>query len=201
MSRFGNWLVLLILIMEGDSQVVPQIPIGVELGTVSIFNIWEHALRKQQRAAAPREDASVGTLLSPVSFLVVNLVPADAPHPLYCDEYESLRTEFLLDYMIQEPVLPSDPKMAAPDGLVVTNLNGKEIKFKKDVDGQISINGVSVEGTKTVNDGPIVYDISDFLFGHQEKVKSAFEEVLRSHTQHFGHQMNPFMPVPPEEPF
>ncbi|XP_068246058.1 uncharacterized protein [Palaemon carinicauda] len=194
---FGPWVLFLNLIMAEANEIVPQIPNGVELGTVSIYNIWEHALRQQKGLAVQRENPNIGTILSPEFFLVINLVPQDAPHPLYSDKYASLRTEFLLDYMIQEPVLPDDARMTAPEGLVVTNLNGKQIKFQKDGEGNLSVNGVSVEGTNPVKDGPVVYNISDFLFNHKERVDVAFQDLLRSDTSHFGHQMNPLMPPPP----
>lgn len=66
---------------------------------------------------------------------MMNLVPQDAAHPLYSNKYTDLRTEFLLDYMLEDAVSPDDPKMAEADGLTVTNLFGKSITFRKDAEG------------------------------------------------------------------
>ncbi|ROT85118.1 hypothetical protein C7M84_021266 [Penaeus vannamei] len=75
---------------------VPPVPRGAE-GT-SIYNIWNH--HNGRVPAVERSESGVGTILSPEYFKVVNLVPQDAPHPLYADS--SLRTRFLADHMLFE---------------------------------------------------------------------------------------------------
>lgn len=64
------------------------------------------------------------------------MVPQDGGHPLYHPKYADLRTEFLKDYLLQDAVNPEDPKMSEPQGLTVNNLNGKQVTFKKDAEGQ-----------------------------------------------------------------
>lgn len=78
-----------------------------------------------------------GTILTPDYITMVNLVPQDAPHPLYGDapETAALRREFLLDYLVLEPLDFQDPRMTQPEGLVVTNLGGKELAFSMDANG------------------------------------------------------------------
>lgn len=68
---------------------------------------------------------------------MVNLVPQDAPHPLYGDtpEVAALRKEFLLDYLVLEPFDFQDPRMIQPEGLAVSNLGGKELIFYVDTNG------------------------------------------------------------------
>lgn len=67
----------------------------------------------------------------------MNLVPQDAPHPLYDDAPENvlLRTEFLLDYLVQDPINVQDPEISSPEGISVTNLAGKKLTFAADPQG------------------------------------------------------------------
>ena len=72
------------------------------------------------------------TILSPAPFLVFNLVPQDSLHPLYSDtpENSALRTEFLLDYLVQEPISVYDRRIIRSEGFTVTNLAKKSLVFK-----------------------------------------------------------------------
>lgn len=81
------------------------------------------------------------TVLSPSYLSVTNLAPQDAPHPLYHDapENEALRDEFLLDYLVQEPVTPIDIRRAQPGSLTATNLAGHKLTFAVHDAGEQSI--------------------------------------------------------------
>ncbi|CAL4116443.1 unnamed protein product, partial [Meganyctiphanes norvegica] len=133
----------------------------------SIGNIWEHALRKQGEA---RSAIVPKTLISPDDMQVVNLVPQDAGHPLYVEANKALRTEFLKDYMILEPIDPNDARMSSADGLIVENLSGKSMIFKKSDDGKTSVNGVEIKRQMTLSDGTQTYSLKGLLFNHREKV-------------------------------
>lgn len=71
-------------------------------------------------------------MISPHFLSVVNLVPQDAPHPLYQDAPENvaLRDEILLDYLVQDPISSTDTRLSHPGGLTVTNLAGHRLTFK-----------------------------------------------------------------------
>lgn len=187
----GHFIAFLLLSMGSNSEpeLVPSIPNNVNRGVTSTYNIWEHALRQQKNAqgqAVLRNNVDIRTLLSPNSMLMVNLVPMDAPHPLYSDDYKDLRTEFLLDYMIQESVSPEDPRMTQPEGLSVNNLNGKSITFKKNPQGKITVEGIDVVKTEMLSDGVNVYTLSNLLFSHQERVNNAFKQLSSQSSSIFG---------------
>ena len=74
--------------------------------------------------------------MSPDYVEVTNWVPQDTAHPLYVPEHADLLREILFDYMIQEEVKPDDPRMSQPNGLQVTNLNGKTLNFTRDASGE-----------------------------------------------------------------
>ena len=78
------------------------------------------------------------TILSPPPFLVYNLAPQDGPHPLYSDtpENTALRAQFLLDYLVEDPISPSDKRIALPEGFTVPNLAKKNLVFKADDAGK-----------------------------------------------------------------
>ena len=78
------------------------------------------------------------TILSPPPFLVYNLAPQDGPHPLYSDipENTALRAQFLLDYLVEDPISPSDKRIALPEGFTVRNLAKKNLVFKADDAGK-----------------------------------------------------------------
>lgn len=76
----------------------------------------------------------MGTILSPDYFKMVNLVPQDAPHPLYGDAV--LRTRFLLDHMLGMTVDPNDQRMLTSSGLQTVTMAGSPITFKKNNNGK-----------------------------------------------------------------
>ena len=166
-------------------ETVPQIPPAVEEAeSISILNLWRHALSLQGPAVVrdtqgkystfpsgfcqvlyifkaqyylvlcryivqliqgslyillhPHFSSAVPrTLLSPEFFLMVNLVPQDAPRPLYHDSAanQELLRLFLNDHMLTESVMFDDPRMAQPEGLSLTNLAGRELVFQTHQDG------------------------------------------------------------------
>lgn len=79
----------------------------------------------------PRLFTAPQTVLSPNFLSVANMVPQDAPHPLYQDAPENvaLRDEILLDYLVQDPISSTDIRNSQPDGLTVTNLAGHRLTF------------------------------------------------------------------------
>ncbi|XP_047483842.1 uncharacterized protein LOC125035460 isoform X2 [Penaeus chinensis] len=196
---------------EGEAGTVPRIPPAVDEGEASsLLNLWRHALRQQDLGATLRDDRVPKTLLSPDFLEVVNLVPQDAPHPLYDDapKNSALRSEFLLDYLVLEPVSVQDPRIASPQGLTVVNLGGKRLTFKADVEGHFTINGVPVEGVEALEDGTFVYTLADFLFEHRARVDDAFLHLI-SQPAEFGPLGEPLAEIPTpvegdataEEPF
>ncbi|XP_063591584.1 uncharacterized protein LOC134768747 [Penaeus indicus] len=185
---------------EPTGLTVPRIPQLVEEGeSSSLLNLWRHALRHQDATATLRDDREPKTLISPDYFIVMNLVPQDAPHPLYDDAPENvaLRTEFLLDYLVQDPINVQDPEISSPEGISVTNLAGKKLTFAADPQGKISINGVPVEMVEILEDGTQVYTVEDLLFTHKARVDEAFFHLV-SQPAEFGPLGEPLdIPEPP----
>ncbi|XP_069166597.1 uncharacterized protein [Procambarus clarkii] len=176
--------------------LVPGIPDSVTLDNTHIYNLWKHALRNQKDGKGqPLVSDGPGpkTVLSPASGEMRNLVPMDAPHPLYSNEYRDLRTEFLLDYMVSEAVSPDNAEMLQPEGLSVSNLNGNQLTFKKDAKDQITVNGVNVVTVQTLSDGIVTYTLDGFLFDHRGRVDEAFRHLLRTQprTGPFGRPLAP----------
>lgn len=81
--------------------------------------------------------SAVRTLLSPDHFLMANLVPQDAPHPLYSGQFTELRNHFLLDHMLGVSVDSSDPKMTSSGGLPASTLAANDVVFRKDNQGEV----------------------------------------------------------------
>lgn len=79
------------------------------------------------------------TVLSPDFLTWVNVVPQDVAHPLYVNSPENvaLRTQFLLDYLVQDAVSAQDPRLTQPQGLTVTNLGGRDLTFLAHDDGNL----------------------------------------------------------------
>ena len=71
-------------------------------------------------------------MLSPHFRSVTNLVPQDAPHPLFNDapENEALRDEILLDYLVQDPIRSTNIHLTQPGGITVNNLAGHRLTFE-----------------------------------------------------------------------
>ncbi|ROT67369.1 hypothetical protein C7M84_014548 [Penaeus vannamei] len=179
---------------------LPEIPKLVDEGeSSSLIDIWRHALRAQGPSAALRDAREPKTLLSPDFLEVVNLVPQDAPHPLYDDAPENvaLRTEFLLDYMALDPIDVQDPKIGSAEGLQVTNLAGKTLAFAVDSEGNLRINNVPVKMIEILSDGTQVYTLADFLFEHRARVDDAFLHLI-SQPAEFGPLGEPLDALIPE---
>lgn len=72
---------------------------------------------------------------------MLNLVAHDAFHPLYHDgdHHESLRSLFLLDYLLPIPISALDPRISRPGGLTVTNLAGRQLTFRRDGEGKLQL--------------------------------------------------------------
>ncbi|XP_069986257.1 uncharacterized protein [Penaeus vannamei] len=100
-----------------------------------------------------------------------NLVPQDAPHPLYDDAPKNvaLRNEFLLDYLVRDPINVQDPNISSQGGISVTNLAGHQLSFAADSEGKLTINGVPVKMIEILSDGTQVYTLADFLFEHRAR--------------------------------
>ncbi|XP_045613367.1 uncharacterized protein [Procambarus clarkii] len=176
--------------------LVPGIPDSVTLDSTPTYNLWKHALRNQKDdKGQPLVSDGPGpkTVLSPASGVLINLVPMDAPHPLYSNDYVDLRTEFLRDYMVSEAVSPDNAEMLQPEGLSVSNLNGNQLTFKKDAKDQITVNGVNVVTVQTLSDGIVTYTLDGFLFDHRGRVGEAFRHLLRTQprTGPFGRPLAP----------
>lgn len=140
--------------------------------TASDFtNVWEH---HQRLLNVTRGIQTI------VTSSMMNMVPMDAPHPLYDDAPDSnaLRTQFLNDGFLGDRVDSSDARMKSKDGLVVKNFNGNNIVFKKNADGKMTANGIAVQKVETLSDGTLVYSLEDHLFQYKKKVDDAFHALL-----------------------
>ncbi|XP_047472323.1 uncharacterized protein LOC125027341 [Penaeus chinensis] len=151
--------------------VVPPLPRGVE--ETSIYNLWNH--HNGRVPAVERGESFVGTILSPDFFKMVNLVPQDAPHPLYGDRI--LRTRFLLDHMLQRTVDPNDQRMMTSSGLQALTMAGSRITFKKNSNGETKVNEALVNNVEVLPNGIVVYHISDILFNYKEEVQREFSKL------------------------
>ncbi|KAK4301914.1 hypothetical protein Pmani_025965, partial [Petrolisthes manimaculis] len=166
--------------------LVPDIPFLVEATeSSSLLNLWKRAIEIQgqtgplvdMEAPAPAPK----TVLSPHYFAVRNLIPHDLRHPLYSSDsalFTSLRSEIVKDYLVSEAVFPDDVLMSSKEGLTLTNMAGHNITFRKDEQGQMSVNGVNIEGSHTLQDGTVVYTLSWFLYGHFDRVNVALRKLL-----------------------
>ncbi|KAK7077248.1 hypothetical protein SK128_015404 [Halocaridina rubra] len=155
---------------------VPNIPdVVVETNGSSLHYLWQYALNAQNVPG----DATPVTVLYPNDSLLVKLLPPGVLQPLYDDslEHSTFRTEFLLDYLVQEPVSFEDPKMSLPDGMAVENFNGKELIFRKDSEGSVTVNGVAVKRKEFLNNEIWTYSLLDFLFDHHVRLIEAYDDV------------------------
>ncbi|XP_050735134.1 uncharacterized protein LOC127007807 [Eriocheir sinensis] len=172
---------------------VPSIPASQE--DSSLANLWRQALRKQTGVELS-DEPTVKTYLAPSYGEVVNWVPQGSAHPLYVAEYQPLLREILRDYMVAEKVLPDDQRMTQPNGLTVTNLNGKSVTFKKTATG-ITVNDIPVEESKVNADGTVSYLLAASLFGHREQVNTAWEENKKKNPAGFNMPPHHGPPPPP----
>ncbi|KAG7156458.1 hypothetical protein Hamer_G020770, partial [Homarus americanus] len=161
-----------------ESQEVPTLPLNLNAHTSSLYNLWRHAFRVQGSAGgeAPK------TVLSPRASVMINLVPQDAPHPLYDDNADNvaLRTQFLLNYLIKYRISALDSRMTRPEGLSVKTLGDRNLTFKKGAGGEITVNGVEVRQVEQLLDGTVVYTLDNLLFDHRTQVQEAFANLIQS---------------------
>ncbi|XP_050735133.1 uncharacterized protein LOC127007806 [Eriocheir sinensis] len=176
--------------------VVPSIPANQEDSPLA--NLWNQALRKQT-GVVRSDEPTVKTYLAPNYVEVINWVPQDSAHPLYVADYQPLLREILRDYMVAAEVLPDDQRMTQPNGLTVTNLNGKKVTFKNTATG-ITVNNIPVEESKVNADGTVNYVLAESLFGHRERVNTAWEENNKKNPTRFGPLGRPLNPAPPPPP-
>ncbi|XP_037797514.1 uncharacterized protein LOC119592670 isoform X2 [Penaeus monodon] len=173
---------LAILCAEATSPpitVVPGRPESVSLEKSALYYLWNEQLDYQGVLPAERDTRPIGTLLSPEFFHVVNLVPQDAPHPLYVNRYAELRAALLRDHMLQDTVDPSDSRMKSNNGLTAKTLTGKSVVFKRDNRDKITVNNIPVESVETLSDGIVSYTLDGVLFDYVQQVDGAFHEYLR----------------------
>jgi len=156
------------------NKEVPPFPKNLEnTGAHDLSNLWEHHFRVQKSSKKGR---------TIVTASMINMVPMDAPHPLYDDEAWStaLRAEFINDAIVEETVDQDDPLLAS--GLVVKNRNGKELKFTRPVcaGGPTMVNGVKVMNVETLADGTVIYTLDEHLFNWRPRVDEAFKKMMAS---------------------
>ncbi|XP_063604632.1 uncharacterized protein LOC134780088 [Penaeus indicus] len=161
------------------TTVVPGRPNSVTLEKSALYYLWNEQMDYQGLQPAERDTRPIGTLLSPGFFHVVNLVPQDAPHPLYVNRYAELRAAFLRDHMLQDTVDPNDSRMKSTNGLTAKTLTGKSVVFKRDNRDTITVNNVPVESVETLSDGIVSYTLDGVLFDYVQQVDDAFYEYLR----------------------
>ncbi|KAF2349572.1 hypothetical protein FHG87_019674 [Trinorchestia longiramus] len=157
----------------------------------SLTNLWEHGLRVQKRFTDAEQVLKPGPgpikmLVAVDSMKMVNLVPMDAPHPLYhaAPDCSALRHSFLLNAMLETGVDLEDPSLL--QGVTLTNANGKEIVFKKDDKGEVTANGIRVTSHHRLSDGTALLITEELLFGLEEAVKEAFQDLMARTSAHGG---------------
>ncbi|XP_066951614.1 uncharacterized protein [Macrobrachium rosenbergii] len=163
---------------ENSTFIVPAIPPVVsEMDILPIVDVWGFSLLEQENDTKINLEVirAPKTILTPEFHEFVNVVPQDSWHPLYASTPESktLRKEFVMDYLLEEPILPQDQRIASPEGLSVSNIGGKELSFKRDSEGYFSINGIPVLDFSILSDGTVTYTLATFLFDHRALVKEA----------------------------
>ncbi|XP_064082892.1 uncharacterized protein LOC135198850 [Macrobrachium nipponense] len=157
-------------------KTLPVVPETVIMGShSSLLQFWQLSLEDQERLSVPVNEVVPKTLLNPDVLVVENLVPEGFENPLLSDgaENEALRTEMVLDYLIPQSVNLQDLKTAPAGGLHVTNFNGKDLVFEgKFGSGQsrLTVNGVDVTKIVTLADGTQVFELTDLLFDHRQRV-------------------------------
>ncbi|XP_037795994.1 uncharacterized protein LOC119591336, partial [Penaeus monodon] len=113
------------------------------------MRLWEYALKVDGQGPGPaiRVNFEAKTILAPGPLAYFNLIPQDASDPLYgrSKPMQALRRNFLLDHLVLDPVEASDPKLEEGDGVRALTFTGKDIYFKKDKQGNITVGGVAVQ--------------------------------------------------------
>ncbi|XP_063604639.1 uncharacterized protein LOC134780093 [Penaeus indicus] len=174
-----------------ETSSVPERPASVTLDGCSFFHIWNHAIR-QQRTTVQANESPVRTLLSPDRFVMINLVPQDAPHPLYSEQFTELCKHFLLDHMLDVSIDSNDPRMTAPGGLPASTLAANDVVFRKDSQGKITVNDNPVKEVQTLSDGTVIYTLDNILFNYQQRIQEAFEKLLEEEASNYPLEAPPF---------
>ncbi|ROT77093.1 hypothetical protein C7M84_004255 [Penaeus vannamei] len=144
------------------------------------LRLWEYALKVDGQGPGPaiRVNFEAKTILAPGPLAYFNLIPQDASDPLYgkSKPLQALRRTFLLDHLVLDPIEPSDPKLEEGDGVRALTFTGKDLYFKKDKEGNITVGGVAVQDVTSLHDGTQVYILADILFDNRAKVRTAFNQ-------------------------
>jgi len=162
-----------------------------------VTDLWAHASRDLlpgPREAAPRPR----TLVTPSEGAMMNLVPQDAPHPLYGDA--ALRDAFLRDAFVAEEIDLDDPAVNSTEGLSVQNFNGKTLTVIRESEG-LRVNGVAVSAAARLADGALLLLLDDLLFGWRGAVQRAFRDLQENEPEAFRpwFEQGPEPPLPPSE--
>ncbi|XP_069977118.1 uncharacterized protein [Penaeus vannamei] len=187
-------IVVFMITMTTEAAVtsfVPERPASVTLDGCSLFHIWNHAVRRQ-RTTAQANEPPVRTLLSPDAFLMTNLVPQDAPHPLYSSQFTELCKQFLLDHMLDVSVDPNDPRVTSPGGLPASTLAANDVVFRKDSQGKITVNDNPVKEVETLSDGTVIYTIDNIMFDYRQQIQEAFEKLMEEEASNYPLEGPPF---------
>nr|XP_027236190.1 uncharacterized protein LOC113827497 [Penaeus vannamei] len=158
---------------------VPARPTEVTLQKSSLFYLWNQQQHFEDTFPVQRDTRAVGTLLSPDHGYISNLVPQDAVHPLYSTSYAGLRAELLLDHMLQDTVDPDDKRMSSSNGLEVYTLNYNPVVFRKNNQGDITVNDTLVLKVETLPGGLVSYALDGILSNYQQRVHEAFVELSK----------------------
>jgi len=147
-------------------------------------NIINADARHVARTGAQREQAPTPqTLILGKSGALLNVVPQDSGHPLYGDS--GLRAEFLNDHFVADRISPDDPRMETTQGLVIQNLNGNNLTFKKEL-GRITINGVEAEPSSS--EGFQIYAIDRPLNHWFDRIQEVWRNTPSQGSPFEGHR-------------
>ncbi|KAB7504861.1 hypothetical protein Anas_10911 [Armadillidium nasatum] len=165
---------------SGPETGLPEIPatFSSSFENDKFLNIWKFRLSKIQESSVKVDSRVPETILPVTNFRMINLVPQDAPHPLYSDKYQTLADNFILDSLSTEKIDFEDPNLTTPEGVVIKTFTGKDLVFKKDTStDKITVNGIDIENHQLLSDQKTVVVLSDFLFNYYDDTKKAFQEL------------------------
>ncbi|XP_042879626.1 uncharacterized protein LOC122258016 isoform X2 [Penaeus japonicus] len=144
------------------------------------LRLWEYALKVDGQGPGPaiRVNFEAKTILAPGPLAYFNLIPQDASNPLYgkSKPLQALRRKFLLDHLVLDPIETTDPKLEEGDGVRALTFTGKDVYFKKDKQGKITVGGVDVQEVTSLKDGTQIYILEDLLFDNRANVQTAFNQ-------------------------
>ncbi|XP_018010877.1 uncharacterized protein LOC108668216 [Hyalella azteca] len=148
-----------------------------------LVNLWEHGLRLQKRFTEAGNvlqpaPGAIKTLLAVDPGKMTNLVPMDAPHPLYHDapDCSALRHSFLLNAMFEAPLDLEDPAL-------LTGVHSHRALYGKETHtelygGEVTANDVLVKSHQALPDGGLLLLGEDLLFDQEATVREAFKTLL-----------------------